>query len=158
MKIMETMDLKMDLSFFIFLFRLFSVSTFYIYIKMYNNLKHSTPKDILRVIHWNCRAFTQQRRGEFASFLKEKSPDIISLQEVKLTETEANGFLVFEGYQTIYKPRKSNPKLGGGIALLIRDGIDFEELTIFDSFHQDSHELISIKVIFSNFSFNLLSL
>ena len=56
---------------------------------------------------------TQARIFELKLFLEEFQPDIMSIQEVKLNQEQANLFLRFDGYNVHYKPRKLNPEYGG---------------------------------------------
>jgi len=53
----------------------------------------------------------------------------------------------FENYIVIYKCRSKNGNKGGGIALLIKNDILFEEMDIFDKLNI---EIIAIKIKFSN--------
>ena len=73
----------------------------------------------LRAVHWNCFKLTQQRQFELKHFLNIIKPDIVSLQEIKLSEEEANLCLNFPEYSAYIKTRDSNSKKGGGVAILI---------------------------------------
>ena len=81
----------------------------------------------IKIIHWNCFKLNQNKCKEIENFLNENSPDILCLNEVKLDENRANFFLKFINYTTVYKPRPINSNHGGGVAMLIRSGIDFVE-------------------------------
>ena len=47
----------------------------------------------------------------------------MSLQETKLNDEKANLRLRFNGYQMYHKQRKLKPDFGGGVALLVKEGI-----------------------------------
>ena len=97
----------------------------------------------LNIIHWNCFKMTPNRSAELDSFIRQNKPDIISLNEVKLEEHSANYYLNFENYKTIYKPRQKGSIFGGGVALLIKDQIEFMETNFFSSLKL---ELVEIKI------------
>lgn len=105
--------------------------------------------------HWNCLSLTDVRKSEFGEYLRLKSPDIVSLNEVKLDEHKANASLNFPGYVSVFKVRKNNPNNGGGVALLIRDTINFVRLSEFDIF---DCELIGIDVFLPRKTFSLFTL
>jgi exonuclease III len=65
-------------------------------------------------------------------YLNEFKPDVFSLNELKLNEQEANYMLRFSNYVTYFKCRK---KGGGGVALLIREGLDARRIGDFDNFN-----------------------
>ena len=73
----------------------------------------------LKTFHWNCFKLTQQRHFEMEHFLKLLKPDIV----IKLSKEEANLCLNFQEYSAYIRTRESNPKKGGGVAILIRSGI-----------------------------------
>ena len=77
----------------------------------------------LKIIHWNCFKMTESRLVALDFFLSETKPDIMCLNEVKYNQEEANLFLRFNYYYVYYKPRTLNPSDGGGVAILVRDGI-----------------------------------
>ena len=77
----------------------------------------------LNIIHWNCFKFSVARLFEFQNFLTLYNPDIISIQELKLSEEEANYRLRFSGYDTLFKLRHSGPNFGGGVAIIIKQNI-----------------------------------
>ena len=71
----------------------------------------------LKIIHWNCFKMTVSRLFDLEYFLDKNNPDIMSLNELKFNETQANLYLRFPNFSVYYKPRKINPELGGGVAL-----------------------------------------
>jgi hypothetical protein len=108
----------------------------------------------LCIIQWNCFKLTDSRIIELRLFLEEFKPDVMSIQEIKMNQEQANLKIRFDGYSTLYKPRKANPEMGGGVVLLIKDTIVHSEITNL------SGELdnIGIRVETNDFSFNLISL
>ena len=66
---------------------------------------------------------TADRLIDLKLFLEEFDPDIISIQELKLNQEQANLYLSFDGYTVHYKPRKINPTKGGGVAIVIKNSI-----------------------------------
>ena len=66
-------------------------------------------KYCLRIIQWNCFSLTISRIEELRQFLIEAQPDIMSVQETKLTDEKANLRIRFNGYTMYHKQRKSNP-------------------------------------------------
>ncbi len=66
---------------------------------------------------------TKQRQFELKHFLNIIKSNIVSLQEIKLSKEEANLCLNFPEYSAYIRTRESNPKRGGGVAILIRSEI-----------------------------------
>ena len=97
---------------------------------------------------------TQARIFELKLFLEEFQPDIVSIQEVKLNQEQANLFLRFEGYNIHYKPRQINPEYGGGVAIIIKNTIANSAIVDLD----DSLDNIGIRVETKDICFNLFSL
>ena len=60
----------------------------------------------LKILQWNCRHLNSVKLVELKNFIEEFSPDLISLQEVKLNQEQANLFLRFHSHSVYYKPRK----------------------------------------------------
>lgn len=80
-------------------------------------------KYCIRIIQWNCFSLTIARIEELRLFINETQPDIMSIQETKLNDEKANYRLRFSGYTMYHKHLKSNPEHGGGVALLVKEGI-----------------------------------
>ena len=97
---------------------------------------------------------TADRLVELKFFLEEFDPDIVSIQELKLNQEQANLWLNFDGYTVHYKPRKINPTYGGGVAVIIRNSIANSIIVGLD----DSKENVGIRVETKNICFNLVSL
>ena len=90
-----------------------------------------TSRNCFVIHHWNC--FTVSNKIEqIEMYLNEFKPDVFSLNELKLNEQEANYMLRFSNYVTYFKCRK---KGGGGVALLIREGLDARRIGDFDNFN-----------------------
>ena len=108
----------------------------------------------LKIVHWNCFKLTQSRCFELVNFLNIFKPDIISLQELKLTEEEARLCLRIDGYCEYINARNVNPEHGGGVAVLIRSGISHSIISGLD----DSLEIIGIKVELNEVGFDFFTL
>ena len=87
---------------------------------MTNSLKNKQ----ISIIHWNCFKLTSIRVEELSLFLKENQPDILCLNEVKLNNFETN-LISFKDYVSIFKTRNDS-SFGGGVAILIKEGLNFE--------------------------------
>ena len=107
------------------------------------------PKN-LKIIHWNCFSF-KNKKLEFQKFLIDEQPDIVCLNEIKMNIQNSNHFFGdLEGYLFLVKPRESKPECGGGVAILIREGIDYTQDFRFDRIEKNYQiELIAIT-IFTN--------
>ena len=116
--------------------------------------KIAKSKFNFKIIHWNCFKLSEARIFEFKLFLKKFSPDIVSIQEVKLNKEDGNLKLRFESYYTYHKPRVINPEYGGGVAFLIKQGISFSEIQEIGT----EFELIGIKLDLEDSCFNLFSI
>ena len=79
------------------------------------------------ILQWNCFQL-KTRLGELEMFLKKVKPDIVSINEIKMSTENANFHLRFEGYSTLFKCREKNGDSGGGVALLINEKIKFEKV------------------------------
>ena len=106
---------------------------------------------IFKLVHWNCNHFAMKREL-FINFLCDERPEIVLLNEIKLGQEEANHYLKIGGYSTLVKVRK---KGAGGVAILVKDGLCFQEDTGFSKFKL---ELLSIKVRVFNFDLHVFSL
>ena len=93
--------------------------------------KHK-PSHSMAICQWNCFKLTPDRIIELNLFLQEFQPDIMSIQEVKLTQEQVNIFIKFQGYTVHYKPRLVNPAFGRGVLILIKNTILNSEISGFD--------------------------
>ena len=119
-----------------------------------NKLTQSNSKNSLNILHWNCFSLTEERLIELSLFINDLSeelnqPDVISLNEIKLNNELANHRLKIDGYRSLVKCRKKNPLKGGGVALLIRDSIQFNLNDSFNKLFPDL-EIISISIKMEN--------
>jgi exonuclease III len=78
----------------------------------------------------------------------------VSLQEIKLSKEEANLSLNFQGYSAYIRTRESNPKRGGGVAILIRSEIPHTPILGLD----DSLEIVGIRIETNEVRFDFISL
>ena len=101
----------------------------------------------MKVVQWNCNKMTVNRCEELNLLIKEIDPDIICLNEVKLDQHRANYQLSFENYETIYKPRLANSNHGGGVAIIIKNKLDYCETNIFSSLKL---EIVEVKIKLKN--------
>ncbi|RNA29072.1 RNA-directed DNA polymerase from mobile element jockey-like [Brachionus plicatilis] len=67
-------------------------------------------------------------------------PDIVLLNEIKIDLSETNIYFDFKNYHSITKPRN---RYGGGVAILIKEGIEFLQDFSFEDFNC---ELLCIKL------------
>ena len=100
------------------------------YIKKKNNA--NIEKDNLKLIHWNWNSLNNKIE-EFKSFCLKFNPQVISLNETKMSEFNAQYILNINNYTTIHKARNYKKNGGGGVALLVRKDIKFSECRLFDS-------------------------
>ena len=95
------------------------------------------------LIDWNCNSLNNKIE-EFKSFCFKFNPEIISLNETKMSEFNAKYILNINNYTTIHKSRNNDKNGAGGVALLIRNDIKFSESSLLESLNQ---ELIAINTI-----------
>ncbi|RMZ98385.1 hypothetical protein BpHYR1_036525 [Brachionus plicatilis] len=93
----------------------------------------------LVIIHGNC-AHLPSKVQLLETFLAQKSPDIVLLNEIKIDLSESNIYFDFKNNVSITKPRN---KYGGRVAILVKEGIEFIQDFSFDEF---SSEILSIKL------------
>ena len=80
-------------------------------------------------------------------------PDIVSLQEIKLDSETANMRIRFAGYATYIKTRKVNPSFGGGLAIIVKEGIPHAQIPL----EENNAELLGIQIDLDNFSIDFYS-
>ena len=92
--------------------------------KMYSDRKNNTfiVKNSFDLIHWNCNSL-KIKIEEFKWFCLKFNPQIISLNETKMSEFNANYILNIDNYITIHKARSNAKNGAGGVALLVRKDI-----------------------------------
>ena len=106
---------------------------------------HKQHLNTLNIIHWNCFKMTPNRSLELNSFIIKNQPDILSINELKLDQNSANYYLNFNNYTTIYKPRKKGCNFGGGVALIVKNQVEFIETNYFQNLNLEIAE-IKIKL------------
>ena len=81
--------------------------------------------DRLKILHLNVNGLWG-KKAIFDMLIDKHTPDVISINEVK-TRRE----LKFEGYQKpIRLDRPLNSTIGGGVMLLVKKGLEFEEIEL----------------------------
>ena len=80
----------------------------------------------LRLVYWNCNSLNN-KIDEFKMFCEKFKPNIISLNETKMSNFRSNYMLKINNYSVIHKPRHENLNGGGGEALLVNNEINFYE-------------------------------
>jgi exonuclease III len=97
-----------------------------------DNKENNLNRNNLRLVHWNCNSLNN-KIDEFKDFCFTNKPHVISLNETKLSEDRADYILQIDNYNVIHKTRNSGKNGAGGVALLIREDINFSECKIFDN-------------------------
>ena len=82
--------------------------------------------------HWNCNSI-KNKELELKQFLEHNKSDFLSLNEIKCSTAWANELLNIDGYFTVAKCRNNR---GGGVALLIKDNIEFSKNDIDVKFEE----------------------
>jgi hypothetical protein len=97
----------------------------------------------LTLLHWNCNGIFNKLEM-FKVHIDRFKPHIISFNEIKLTEMEANKCLSFNGYSSIFKCREQLGSFGGGFALLVREDVNYEKYVNEAWLHR---EVVWVKVM-----------
>lgn len=102
-------------------------------------------------MHWNANSIDKEKQPieEFEAYIKQNNIQVVSINETKLADTDQ---LNIKNYNIIRKDRNSH---GGGVAILINDQLEYEQLNDYDQYDL---ELLAIKVSIKNFSFTFLTL
>ena len=106
----------------------------------------------LKIFHWNCNGLASKIK-QLEQYLHTNKPDIISLNELKCNDLTANLLLQNTNYNYTFKVRDNNK--GGGVALLIRKGIDYR---IIDQNECDEIVGITVKIALNGSSFKPTSI
>ena len=83
----------------------------------------------LLLVSWNAEGFLS-KIGELSRWLSDEKVDVAALQEAQL----AGGALTVPGYQTASISRKARgrrgegPVRGGDVAILVKNGLDFQTI------------------------------
>ena len=111
-------------------------------------------KKSLNLIHWNANSLNNKKR-EFDQFiLNDLNPDIVSVNETKLSDFRANMLLNYENYNIINKSRHQNKNGAGGIAILLKKNINFIQI-VDNAFNE--LEIIVINIFIKNITLTLVS-
>ena len=111
--------------------------------KKNNNSAKVNKNKKTKIVHWNCNSVSNKIE-EFKMFCEKYKPDIISLNETKITDEKANYILQIDNYTTIHKARNSTTKNGaGGVALIVKNNVKFSECKFFDEMNL---EILAINV------------
>ena len=108
-------------------------------------------KNYIKVQQFNCNSI-RNKESEFREFLLKSKPDIISLNEIKCNEAEANYLLNINGYNVEYKCRNSS---GGGVAILIKENINYKKINQLDGF---SSEIVGVECTINNKNMSFIAL
>jgi exonuclease III len=102
----------------------------------------------LKVAHWNC--FTiKNKKTQLKNCLFENVIDMMSLNETKLSQEIP---LVIAGYEIV---RKDRNKKGGGVAILVKIGLKYSQISL-NLF--ENEENIGLEVIIFNSKVNFFSI
>ena len=82
------------------------------------------------MLHCNCFSLKSKIR-DLDFFLKNSKPDIVALNEIKLSTEYDNFHLRFENFASHFKSRNKGGDVGGGVALLVRESIKCEFFEYF---------------------------
>ena len=101
-------------------------------------------------MHWNANSINKQSQTieELELFIKHNNIHIVSINETKLTELDQ---ININQYKIIRKDRTAN---GGGVAIIINEQIEHEQLNTLEEFDL---ELILIKVTINKNNFHFIS-
>jgi hypothetical protein len=58
---------------------------------------NKNQKTNLKIIHWNCNSI-KDKIDTLKAFLQDEKPDLMSLNEIKCNETEANNIFYIDNY------------------------------------------------------------
>lgn len=82
----------------------------------------------MKLISWNVNGIRAAVRGGFAGFLESEKPDILGLQEIKITDkARVKANFDFKEYQEYWNPAE---RAGySGTAILVKEGIGLKEIS-----------------------------
>lgn len=95
--------------------------------------------DQIKIILFNANSLASKIE-EFEFYLHENNPDIVFVNELKMSQEEANYSLHFHNYACVEKVRN---KHGGGVCILIKKNIEHTMLNEFDHLNI---ELVAIQI------------
>ena len=100
--------------------------------KIFNSNKLKKTENNFNLIHWNPNSLNN-KIDEFKLFCNKYKPHIVSINETKMSDFNANHILDINNYTTIHKSRSVNINGAGGVALLIRKDVNFIECNFFET-------------------------
>jgi hypothetical protein len=117
-------------------------------IKMKKNAKQNSSKknhtQNLKVLHWNCNSIKNKFKY-LEQYLHENKIDIVSINELKCDDELWNDIYNLPTYKKVNKCRNNS---GGGVALLIKNNIEFEIVELEDAIK--NLEIVGIKIGYEN--------
>ena len=113
---------------------------------------HEPTVSIKNIIvnHWNCNSI-KNKELEFKLFLQQNKPDIVSLNEIKCCNNLANYIFNIEGYNSVFKCKDNR---SGGVALVIKESIEFNENDISSKFND---QIVGINCTFKKLNISFFS-
>ena len=96
--------------------------------------RRNTRSGTLKLGHINIRSLPS-KLDEIRLILRDNNIDILCVSETWLTEPISSDILIFPGYQVLRRDR-AQPKRGrrdvrgGGLAVLVRDGVDVSDMKV----------------------------
>ena len=121
-----------------------------------SNKNHKSNKrtESLKIIHWNANSINNKIQEFRHSIIEAQKPDIIALNETKLSTFRANHILCFDEYNVINKSRHENKNGAGGVALLIKKNLKFIQIEVNTI---DNEEIIGINLFIDQVTITLFS-
>jgi len=105
------------------------------------NIKNKINRDQIKIILYNCNS-AKHKMSTIRALVSKHKPNILSLNEVKMNDAEANDELHIPGYDCVRRLRDSK---GGGVAIFIDDETKYEEIDLKDE--QKANEIVGIKIV-----------
>jgi len=106
-------------------------------------LNNSNIKFLNKILLWNCNKIENKIEEVFNTLVKEDL-DIIALNETKLEKNYEASILNHPNYNYVVKSRN---KFGGGVGLIIKKYIKYEEIEDLNKFEL---EVVCIKINIRN--------
>ena len=83
----------------------------------------------IKTISYNARTlYEESKRDELSSYLSETEVDLVMISESKLHQTVPEGAVNFPGFQIASRLDRASKHPGGGLLILVRDGINFHNV------------------------------
>lgn len=86
-------------------------------------------KNQINITHWNVNGI-QSKKGMLEEFINEFDPDIITLNEIRISNDALLNTVMssFRKYDYVAKLRKD--QLGGGVLIMIKNNLEYEEIKL----------------------------